>query len=651
MDCKKISAVLESSGLTVFEYLRGEDKLIIYNNVLKPVREIENYISYLENDTGIYPEDKWKLEAFFRGRLKQGIDVRIAGDKGLVRQIHIEAVVVCGEDGEPDVCVGSIRDVTIEKRNEKILENQARKDLLTGLYNHFLGKELINEYLSHKNPYDSCGLIVVDIDYFKNANDIYGHLFGDKVLSELAHLLELVFDKQDIIMRSGGDEFVILAKSISNDTLVRKVRQFIEDVQKMVFAENDYIMTCSAGVCFLPENMSGYTYDQLFENADWALYRAKEKGKNGYVFCDTLNQFEFSGAEDKKCAEDIDARYLHNDIISTAFEVFEKMNSFDAAVRLLMRIIGIRFQLDRITIIHTDINENKTSRRYQWLSEGAEEVLNQSGSFTKEDFITLFHSYDEYDTTVLQCDNMKMYSEDGARLLMQGGAKTVVYAAMYCEGKYTGAISYVVCGNKRYWSKQSRCQFGELTKIISAHLAKNLAMNACSQGTFAHQEYDSLTGLISYCRFREAVERIIVGSSGTSYVMMYCDFVNFKEINQKYGYQTGDKLLEDFANYVIEKMNGKYEVYFTRVVSDHFILFKPWSLPTDSIEAIKEAGDVFVRQQMGRFEGIALRLRIGICMVPDVCHGVSAAVDAANYARMCAAGTGLCQIGVVPYEN
>ena len=84
-------------------------------------------------------------------------------------------------------------------------------------------------------------------------------------------------------------------------------------------------------------------------------------------------------------------------------------------------------------------------------------------------------SYDENQTTVLQHDNMGMYSPDGAALLMQGEAKTVLYAAMYWEGQYTGAISYVVCREKRYWSKQNRKELGEVTKIISAHLARSQA--------------------------------------------------------------------------------------------------------------------------------------------------------------------------------
>ena len=89
------------------------------------------------------------------------------------------------------------------------------------------------------------------------------------------------------------------------------------------------------------------------------------------------------------------------------------------AIELLLEVIGVRYQLDRITIIRTDIKAKTTGRQYQWTSARAPEVLQKPGSFTKEDFLTLFHSYDEYGTTVLQYDNLEMYSEDAANLLMQ----------------------------------------------------------------------------------------------------------------------------------------------------------------------------------------------------------------------------------------
>ena len=81
-------------------------------------------------------------------------------------------------------------------------------------------------------------------------------------------------------MRLGGDEFVIFLKDIGHATIMKKAGKLIREVQKLKFPGTTYLATCSVGICFLPENVSGYTYQQLFENADWALYQAKKNGKN-----------------------------------------------------------------------------------------------------------------------------------------------------------------------------------------------------------------------------------------------------------------------------------------------------------------------------------------------------------------------------------
>ncbi len=139
------------------------------------------------------------------------------------------------------------------------------------LYNHFFGRELVNEYLKSKDPYSTCGMMVMDLDYFKYANDTYGHMFGDQVLVETARLLSAMFDKKDGVIRAGGDEFVLFLKDIGYTALVNKAMMLVKAIREMEFEGKDFAITCSLGVCFLPENTSGYTYDQLFENADWAL--------------------------------------------------------------------------------------------------------------------------------------------------------------------------------------------------------------------------------------------------------------------------------------------------------------------------------------------------------------------------------------------
>lgn len=632
MDIKKLALVLKRGCISVFEYFPEKDTVILYDEWLQPKEEISDYLSRVEKTKAIHPEDRWKLIEFYQGRYENSVKFRCIGKDGNISEKNLSGTLFNGADGRTASIVGCVRDVTGEGEKDKKLESQARRDALTGLYNYFYGKKLINEYLDHKNPYDSCGLLVIDIDYFKDVNDTYGHLFGDEVLSKLAGLFIEVFDPKDIIMRSGGDEFVVLLKAIDHKNLLKKSMQLVQSVRKQTFSENNFSLTCSVGGCFLPENISGYNYDQLFENADWALYRAKEKGKNRYAFCDNLKQFEAVDKDEALWAEDIDARYLRNDIVSTAFEIFEKMNSFNAAMGLLLKVIGIRLHLDRITVVRTNVKEKWAGRQYQWVSDKAPEVLGAPGGFTKEDFLTLFQSYDAYGTTVLQHDNMSMYSKDAENLLMQGGAKTVVYAAMYCEGQYTGAISYVTCQDKRYWSRQNRKQLGEVTKIISAHLAKNQAMNAIHSVDLSFTEFDSLTGLISFSRFREEAERIIVGGYGDSYMMIYMNFADFKKVNEKYGYSAGDQLLKAFSSYVVEALKDASNVYFTRAVADQFILFMPYSASVDISEAIENLKKKFTEVYEEQLPEIKLKIKSGVYRVESGCSSASEAIDAANTA-------------------
>lgn len=612
------------------EYMMKEDRLIFYDDTLTVEREIPHYMKYLQDNSSVHPEDRWIIKDFYQGKIRGEAIVRILMGKKMTKLLF---QVLPMEGTDPSVCLPILaKDITREKDREALLEQQAMKDSLTSLYNHFFGKELINEYLKNKDPYATCGMMVLDVDYFKHANDIYGHLFGDQVLVELAHLLVQMFDEKDVIMRAGGDEFVIFLKDISHATLVKKGMQLVKAVRDLHFEGKDYAITCSVGICFLKENMSGYTYNQLFENADWALYRAKENGRNRYVFCDNLQRFELL-EKDNSTKQNIDIRYLHNDIISTAFEIFEKTSSFSAAMKLLMEVIGYRFQLDRITVIRTDIKEKNAGKQYQWVSDSAPEVLNEPGSFTKDDFLTLFQSYDEYQTTVLQYDNMGMYSPEGVALLMQGEAKTVLYAAMYLEGKYTGAISYVVCREKRYWSKQNRKELGEVTKIISAHLARNLEGKRETYRENYWTEYDSLTGLMSFSRFRIEAEHLIVGDYASSHLMLYSDFIGFKYFNQKFGYCVGDQLLKEFSNYFIEKMENEEGVYFTRVVSDQFLMLLPYEKGSDFLEIIDQMNKEFEQIQSEKFPGAKIWLRTGVYVIEPGCSSASFAIDAANEAR------------------
>ena len=310
----------------LFEYFTVQDTMVIHNKDMTVWRKIEHYLGGDQSirQGQLRPEDSWQIRELLTGSLHGPMELRGIRTQGEETVYEVDAVP-SEDEAAGTIYLGYIRDITLEKAKEKSLRQQAQRDSLTLLYNNMTGKALIDQYLREKDPYASCGLLVIDVDFFKNVNDRYGHLFGDKVLQELAHLLQTLFSKKDILVRAGGDEFLVFLKDVDHATLLNKTRQLSESVRKIPFSENDYCLTCSIGACFLPENVSGYLYSQLFENADWALYQAKENGRNQYVFCDDLRRYTESTPHVAHLDADgpeLDTRYLHNDLISTAFEIF-----------------------------------------------------------------------------------------------------------------------------------------------------------------------------------------------------------------------------------------------------------------------------------------------------------------------------------------
>lgn len=636
---EKLATVLKSSQILTFEYHVDDDTLLIYDDMLRVTKKITNYLDYIDHKSKIHPEDREKVKHLYMEGIEKPLEIRQVEEDGSTHRVILKVTKFTDEDTGKLLLVGSVRDITQQREEEKRLKEEARQDSLTHLFNRTYGKKLINRYLNSKNPFEGCGMIILDIDYFKSINDRYGHLFGDEVIVALSRMLKEFFDKeQSVIMRAGGDEFVIFVKNTTNMDFVGMNVKLIESVRNLKFHRENVMITCSAGVCYLPENVSGYTYDKLFENADMALYKAKEKGRNRYVYCDSLQYFPMLAAERSDGDDMIEARYFQNDITATAFEIFEKSSDFETAIQLLLKVIGIKLGLDRIAIIQTDVKDQEVYCNYQWTNEGVSEILHLVAKFSKEDFIQVFNNYDESGVLVLHYDEMDEYSKEARELLIQNGTKTAVYISMYCGGHYTGAISYVTCKQKRTWSNEMLKQLSEVTKIISAHFMKNEMMNQVYYASVTRMEHDTLTGLISFGKFHEEVERLILSNKNGHYLMIYTDFENFKYFNYKYGYTTGDQLLKEFCGFLIANVQAKRDRYFTRVVSDQFLMFRQTKYTKDEYKKIvKEAREInrrFIEYQNKRFPKSNIALRTGIYYITSECMSASVAIDAANYARM-----------------
>lgn len=202
--------------------------------------------------------------------------------------ISLKLKPLLNKDGELEVYFGYAHDITREKEIEEELQNLIEFDAVTGLPSRFYLKEAIDNYLINCEEEKLRGaLFLINIDNFKFINDSFGHDDGDSLLEEIAKSLLDIVDPEDLICRYNGDEFILFKPDIYTREEVSEFANNIKNIFVEPFRINNntiYITAC-IGVSLFPEN--GEEFAQLLKNADSALFRAKNNGKDGWEFFDT----------------------------------------------------------------------------------------------------------------------------------------------------------------------------------------------------------------------------------------------------------------------------------------------------------------------------------------------------------------------------
>jgi diguanylate cyclase (GGDEF)-like protein len=170
------------------------------------------------------------------------------------------------------------------KRYQVQLEHQANYDALTGLPNRNLLHDRLRQSVYGQRLPRAVAVVFIDLDHFKFVNDSLGHSIGDELLKAMAERLRLMLRDGDTVARLGGDEFVLILNDQSSEEVIYRAMQRItaELAQPLDIDGKELIVTCSAGISLYPQD--GPDVDTLLKNADAAMYRAKEHGRNNFQF-------------------------------------------------------------------------------------------------------------------------------------------------------------------------------------------------------------------------------------------------------------------------------------------------------------------------------------------------------------------------------
>ena len=240
-------------------------------------------------DLVTHPDDR-ALVAAQRTRLLYAgealpVEKRNLRKDGSVIWVSVSAALVRDADGAPDYLVAMVQDMTERRRAEAALQHQAYHDSLTGLPNRALFYDRLEQAVSYARRRDiTVAALVVDLDRFKMVNDSLGHTVGDRLLQQVGQRLSTCVRSGDTVARIGGDEFGVLLADMARPQDAAIVGEKILEALAPAFdvEAHEVFLTASAGIAAFP--CDGSDSVALIRNADAAMSRAKEHGRDNYQF-------------------------------------------------------------------------------------------------------------------------------------------------------------------------------------------------------------------------------------------------------------------------------------------------------------------------------------------------------------------------------
>ncbi len=441
-----------------------------------PLDSYEGFPYSLKGYRAFSQEDAESLitlfEKFRHGLAKSDAEFRAVNRHGESRWYKASMSAILDDSGRPLKVVGILSDIDEQKRKLLTAEETAMKDPLTQLYNKVSTKALIEEYLdTNKNQ---GAFMMLDIDNFKRVNDTLGHLYGDAVLSELAHTLKSLFRDSDIIGRVGGDEFVVFMTNINELAVIRtKAERILSAFKRSFRTENaEQGISCSIGVSIYPSH--GSTYDELMQKADSSLYFSKSRGKDQCTLysddvesCGVFALGETRGTTEIAVPHGFVQKNFRENVAEYILKLFYQYDDVDTAVPILLEFVGNSFKMGRMDVSVFSEDDTYYEILYEWCDEGVSPLKKEGKKFPADEWSSIKAQLDDND--ILLCQNADIgipdYLENDHMKIR--GVKSTMLCYIVEKGKRKAVLAFEYLKEKHIFTKEEKETIRTISDTIS----------------------------------------------------------------------------------------------------------------------------------------------------------------------------------------
>ncbi len=519
--------------------------------------------------------------------------------------------------------IGRCRNV----ESDMALKDKVRRDPLTKLFNKVEIKTIVEDILV-KEPNATHVLFVIDIDNFKSINDTFGHTFGDTVISDIAHILKEHFRGDDVVGRVGGDEFLVLMRNISVEIAVNKAKRLCK-ILKREYTGGDVVRHTSASIGIAVSGVDGNTYDELFEKADHAMYRAKKDGKDGFRIAmeDDKGPIHHKDNTNEKRSE-IEER--DKDFLAFALNILSHARNIDASLNLLLEKILSQYNLDLITVSEQNNKDDEiilTNYAGKNISMYEKTVFPKMGISDKLPEVGMAKCLDGINVS----SYLDIFEKQGIEVDKDFLANVHMVAGKFeYIGNRHGICCFCSFEKDKKWTESEILILGELSRTIGVFASLRSRIEQSNADIRKIQNKDQLTGLLTLDvfkgEFRKAVED---NCNHKKLCLCYFDINNFGYINENYGYQIGDKILRVLSRDIEESDNV---ILSCRLYSDFFIMLLGGEDKESIVRYINKKHKEFVNQNNHQYPNCGLALTTGLYFIDDEKIDVDVAIENVNLA-------------------